>query len=271
MGIFARHTSRGRVWERLCPARDDHDRGPAVGYGRDTSASTARSIDLAVAVRRGPHADHLREPGVRCGADQQPARLRALLVREASQPGPRAPSRSGSARSAMPGRLQEEEGELEAPPARPRRACATGAPGAAFVGGRVRPALGLVLLGSLLPGSALLGRRTGAAFFAGEAPREGGGHRAVRGPEGVERVRIVGQHPDASLRCGSPLRSPRRWYSLRSPQSPAAGRDPLPFPRFRRPVRRRRGSGRHPPSRPGGSHPNEPGGPASRPPRPQGS
>ena len=49
-------------------------------------------IDLAAAIRQGQHADHLWKPGVRGGADQQPTRLPALLVRMASQPGSRAPA-----------------------------------------------------------------------------------------------------------------------------------------------------------------------------------
>ena len=60
--------------------------------------------------------------------------------------------------------------------------------GAAFAGETVRSE----------PGSVLPGRDAGAAF-AGEAAREGGGHGAARGTEGVERLRIVRQHPDAAL------------------------------------------------------------------------
>ena len=47
--------------------------------------------------------------------------------------------------------------------------------------------------------------RAGAAF-SGETAREGGSHGPVRGTEGVERVRIVHQHPDAALhpRRGNP-------------------------------------------------------------------
>ena len=41
-------------------------------------------------------------------------------------------------------------------------------------------------------------RRTGGAF-ACETAREGGGHGAIRGTEGVERVRIGRQHPNAAL------------------------------------------------------------------------
>ena len=41
-------------------------------------------------------------------------------------------------------------------------------------------------------------RRTNAAF-ACETAREGGGHDAIRGTEGVERVRIGHQHPNAAL------------------------------------------------------------------------
>ena len=51
-------------------------------------------IDLAAAIGQGQHTDHLREPGVRGGADQQPAGLAAILVRMAPQPGSRAPAHS---------------------------------------------------------------------------------------------------------------------------------------------------------------------------------
>ena len=51
-------------------------------------------IDLAAPIGQGQHTDHLREPGVGGGADQQPAGLAALLVRMASQPGPRTPTHS---------------------------------------------------------------------------------------------------------------------------------------------------------------------------------
>ena len=48
-------------------------------------------------------------------------------------------------------------------------------------------------------------RRAGAAF-SGETAREGGSHGPVRGTEGIERVCIVHQHPDAALhpRRGNP-------------------------------------------------------------------
>ena len=51
-------------------------------------------IDLATAFGQGQHTDHLRKPGVRGGADQQPAGLAAILVRMAPQPGSRAPAHS---------------------------------------------------------------------------------------------------------------------------------------------------------------------------------
>ena len=51
-----------------------------------------RLVDFARPIRQRQDAHHLREPCVRGGADQQPTRLAALLVRVAAEPGPRTPA-----------------------------------------------------------------------------------------------------------------------------------------------------------------------------------
>ena len=51
-----------------------------------------RLVDLARAVGERQDAHHLRKPGVRGGADQQPARLPALFSRMAAEPGSRTPA-----------------------------------------------------------------------------------------------------------------------------------------------------------------------------------